>query len=65
MFCIHVAGDEFDALPHDFRQNSFPSPIYGCNLDQLNDAPSRIARAALFSPHRLEFIRPLADQSTL
>src|SRR2546427_11254447 len=65
MFCVHVAGDELDALAHDFRQNGFAISVNGCHLDQLNDAPPRVPYVARFSPSRLELRRPLADQLTL
>jgi hypothetical protein len=65
MFCVHVAGDELDALTHDFRQNGFAISVNRCHLDQLNDAPPRVRHVARFSPTRLEFRRPLADQLTL
>src|SRR2546427_11344372 len=65
MFCVHVAGDELDALTHDFRQNGFAISVNGCHLDQLNDAPARVPYVARFSPSRLELSRPLAYQLTL
>src|SRR6266851_4993311 len=65
MLCIHVAGDELDALTHDFRQNGFAVSVNGCHLDQINDAPPHVPYVASFSPSRLEFTRPLADQQTL
>jgi hypothetical protein len=65
MFCVHVAGDELDALTHDFRQNGFAISVNGYHLDQLNDAPPRVPCVARFFPTRLELRRPLADQLTL
>jgi hypothetical protein len=65
MFCVHVAGDELGTLTHDFRQNGFASSVNGCHLDQFNDASPRVPCVARFSPSRLEFNRPLADQLTL
>jgi hypothetical protein len=65
MFCVHVAGDELDALTHDFRQNGFAISVNGCHLDQLNDAPPRVPCLARFSPTGLELRCPLADQLTL
>src|SRR6266849_783968 len=65
MFCVHVAGDELDALTHELRQNGFANSVNRCHVDQLNDAPPRIPYVARFSPSRLEFLRPLADQTTL
>jgi hypothetical protein len=65
MFCIHVAGDEFGTLTHDFRQSGFTIMVNGCHLDQFHDAPARIACLARFSPSRLELSRPLADQESL
>jgi hypothetical protein len=65
MFCIHVAGDELGTLTHDFRQNGFTIVVDGCHLDHFDNASSRIACLARFSPSRLELSRPLADQQTL
>jgi hypothetical protein len=65
MFCIHVAGDEFGALTHDFRQNGFAIPVDGYHFNQLNDASPRVVCMMRFSPSRLELNRPLADQPTL
>jgi hypothetical protein len=65
MFCIHVAGDELGTLTHDFRQNGFTIMVNGCHLDHFDNASSRIACLARFSPSRLELSRPLADQQTL
>ena len=64
MFCVHVAGDELDALTHDFRQNGFAISVNGCHLGQINDAPPRVPCFARFSPTRLELRRPRADQLT-
>jgi hypothetical protein len=65
MLCVNVAGDELDALTHEFRQNGFSTSVNGCHLDQFNDAPPRVACVARFSPSRLKLSRPLADQLTL
>jgi hypothetical protein len=65
MFRVHVAGDEFGALAHDFRQNGLAISVNGCHLNQLNDARPRVIKVVRFSPSRLEFKRPLADQLTL
>ena len=65
MLCVHVAGDELSTLTHDFRQNGFALSVNRCHLDQLNDAPPRVARVSLFSPSRLQLSRPLSDQLTL
>jgi hypothetical protein len=50
MFCVHVAGDELDALTHDFRQNGLAISVDGCHLNQLNDASPRVPYVARFSP---------------
>jgi hypothetical protein len=65
MLCVHVTGDELDALAHEFSQNGFSTPVNGCHLDQLNEAPPRVAYVARLSPSRLELSHPLADQLTL
>jgi hypothetical protein len=65
VLCVHVASDELGALTHDFCQNGFTISVNGCHLDQFNDAPPRVLRMARFSPSRLEYNRPLADQLTL
>src|SRR5712692_7743220 len=65
MFCVHVAGNELDPLAHEFRQNCFAVSVNGCHLDQVNDALPHVPCVASFSPSRLEFTRPLADQLTL
>src|SRR5712675_1014173 len=65
MFCIHVAGDEFGTLTHDFRQNGFTVVVDGCHLNHFDNASPHIARLALCSPSRLELSRPLAGQQTL
>jgi len=64
MFCVHVAGDELDALAHDFRPNGFAISVNGGHLDQFNDAPPPVPCRAHFSPSRLELIRPLAGRLT-
>jgi hypothetical protein len=65
MLCVHIAGDEFGTLTHDFRQNSFVISVNRYHLDQLNDASPRVLCMVRLSPGQLELIRPLADQLTL
>jgi hypothetical protein len=65
MFGVHVAGDELDALTHDFRQNRFAISVNRYNPDQLHDAFPHVPNVARFSPGQLELRRPLTDQITL
>jgi hypothetical protein len=65
MLCVHVAGDEFGTLTHDFRQNGFAISVNRRHLDQINDASPRVVCVVRLSPSRLELIGPLPDQLTL
>jgi hypothetical protein len=65
MLCVHVAGDELGTVTHDFRQNFFAISVNRCHLNQLHDASPRVPHVVRFSPSRLEFSGPLADQLTL
>jgi len=65
VLCVHVAGDEVDALTHEFRQNCFAISIDGCHFDKVHDALPQIPSLARLCPGRNQLIRPLAGQMTL
>jgi hypothetical protein len=65
MLCVNVAGDELGVLTDDFRPNGLAISVDGCHFGQIRDASSCVRCAARFSPRRLEFNRPLANQLTL
>jgi hypothetical protein len=65
MLCEHVAGDELGTLAHHFRQNLLAISVNRCDFNQLNDASPLVPYVVRFSPSRLEFSCPLANQLTL